>query len=193
MSIELKDLANLVEIAEHDATLDERCDYLDTIAEHLDALKAILARMQALEKVAVAASDVNHWLVREGRLSGTPRQISLAFALAKTSLEEDALTTEEIEEYVQLATSGMPTRLRCDVCYEIVGSTLAGKCARCVRMQALEKAVASVAAIRSRFSSTPMMNGTVQFAGFHKGDLGGSSIHDELTAMDHAFAAIRKS
>ena len=103
MSKELEQLAKLVEAATHDATLDERCDYLDTLTEHAVALKAILARMQAMEK-----------------------------------------------------------------------------------------AVASVAAIRSRFSSTPMMNGTVQFAGFHKGMLGGSSIHDELTAMDHAFAAIRK-
>jgi len=60
------------------------------------------------------------------------------------------------------------------------------------RMQALENAVASVAAIRSRFSSTPMMNGTVQFTGFHKGMLGGSIINDELTAMNHAFAAISK-
>ena len=104
MSIELKQLAKLVEIAEHDRTLDDRFDDLYTIAEYRDDLKAILARMQALEK-----------------------------------------------------------------------------------------AVASVAAIRSRFSSTPMMNGTVQFAGFHKGNLGGSIIDDELTAMNHAFAAIRKT
>ena len=51
MSIELEQLANLVEIATHDATLDYRCDYLETITEHIDALKAILARMEALEKV----------------------------------------------------------------------------------------------------------------------------------------------
>ena len=60
MSIELEQLAKLVEAAEHDAYLDDRCDYLDTITEHLDALKAILARMQALEKVAVAARRYRH-------------------------------------------------------------------------------------------------------------------------------------
>ena len=57
MSKELKQLAKLVEVAEHDRTLDDRFDYLDTITEHLDALKAILARMQALEAVYVAALD----------------------------------------------------------------------------------------------------------------------------------------
>ena len=61
------------------------------------------------------------------------------------------------------------------------------------RMESLEKVVVAVTAILDRFSSYPMMGGTLHYAGFNAGMLGGSSIHDDLTAMDRAFAAIRKS
>ena len=64
MSKELEQLANLVEIATHDATLDERCDYLDTLTEHAVALKDIFDRMDALEKVY---SDATRLTLRGAR------------------------------------------------------------------------------------------------------------------------------
>jgi len=66
MSIELEQLANLVEIAEHDRTLDYRCDYLETITEHIDTLKAILARMQAMENA------MDHAFAAIRQTKGTP-------------------------------------------------------------------------------------------------------------------------
>jgi len=64
MSKELEQLANLVKIATHDATLDERCDYLDTLTEHAVALKDIFDRMEALEKVY---SDARQLTLRGAR------------------------------------------------------------------------------------------------------------------------------
>ena len=64
MSKELEQLANLVKIAEHDRTLDDRFDDLYTIAEYRDDLKAILARMEALEKVY---SDARQLTLRGAR------------------------------------------------------------------------------------------------------------------------------
>ena len=69
MSKELEQLANLVEIATHDATLNERCDYLDTLTEHAVALKDIFDRMEALEKVY---SDATRLTLRGARPPAEP-------------------------------------------------------------------------------------------------------------------------
>ena len=69
--------------------------YNDLLAA-ANTLEALLSRNEALEKVAVAAQNIDNLWGREG-LSNMPADIALMDDLAKALQELDALNTEEQE------------------------------------------------------------------------------------------------